>query len=185
MNLVRTYYVPFLQVATKESEFGIGQPQIDIRDIGVVLHLPWMYVYDFHITAIKPREIASYDTLIYPFDLGCWLCLSGAVCAIFITITIMQKLWSIASAKRKANDYLYQGNTWRDPILMQPYSNVRICDLQISSCLQSFWLVRACLNSVFSEKGLSPESCCSSCGSCLQISCSGATCQYSFLHLWQ
>ena len=100
-----------MQVATKASELGIGQPQFDITDIGVVHHLPWMYVYDFRITAIKPREIASYDTLIYPFDLGCWLCLSGAICAIFITLTIMQKLWSKASAKRSANDYAFEGNS--------------------------------------------------------------------------
>ena len=72
--------------------------------------LPWMYMYEYPIKQRKPREIASFETLINPFDNIVWAFYIGCTITIFIILVVMQELWSKISGKASPSGYMFQGD---------------------------------------------------------------------------
>ena len=102
------------QVATKQSELGIGQSGIVFGNRRFVVdNLPWMSVYEWPIQTIKPKEIASFDTLMYPFDNYTWAFVFGAIIGEFTIMIIMQLVWSGLVGKSTPRDFVYQGEEYQ------------------------------------------------------------------------
>ena len=71
--------------------------------------LPWMYsVQNIFITP-KERPVASYFTLLKPLTLAVWAWTLGSLLAVFGSMIILQKMWSLASGEPDPPDYLFQG----------------------------------------------------------------------------
>ena len=68
-----------------------------------------MYEERWDIIFPRPREIISYDTIIYPLDFWVWVSIFSIIIAEFILLIIMQNLWAIASGKPKPQDYIFEG----------------------------------------------------------------------------
>ena len=68
-----------------------------------------MYEERWEIVTRRPREIISYDTIVYPLDLLVWVSIFSIIIAEFILLIVMQNLWAIASGKPRPQDYIYQG----------------------------------------------------------------------------
>ena len=97
-------------VAMKQSELGIGQSGIAFNERRFVVdNLPWMSVYEWPIQNVKPKEIASFGTLVYPVDTYTWALVFGAVAAEFIILIILQLVWSNVAENPTPKDFVYQG----------------------------------------------------------------------------
>ena len=72
-------------------------------------YLQYMYDQPWIMLSAKPREISSYDTISYPFDVYTWGFTYSLIIAQFMLLVVMQNLWSNATGKLKPKDYLYQG----------------------------------------------------------------------------
>ena len=57
----------------------------------------------------KPGEIASYDTIVYPFDGHVWLYTIISMMAQFLALRGMQILWSMISGLSNSRDYIFEG----------------------------------------------------------------------------
>ena len=68
-----------------------------------------MYVHQGVMLSGKPREIISYDTVVYPFDMYVWVFTFSMIIAQFGLLIIMQNLWSNLSGKANPWDYIFQG----------------------------------------------------------------------------
>ena len=68
-----------------------------------------MYVYELVLSSRKPEEIASYDTLIYPFDSYIWGFIIGATLVTFMVLLTMQKLWNNIYGKTLTFDHIFKG----------------------------------------------------------------------------
>ena len=68
-----------------------------------------MYEERWEIVTRRPREIISYDTIVYPLDLLVWVSIFSIIIAEFILLIVMQNLWAIASGKPKPRDYIFHG----------------------------------------------------------------------------
>ena len=98
------------QVASKLSELGIGQLGMVFNERRFIVdNLPWMSVYEWPIENIKPKEVASFATLMDPFDNFSWAFVFGAVVVEFIILIIMQLVWSYVAEKATPKDFVYQG----------------------------------------------------------------------------
>jgi hypothetical protein len=76
----------------------------------VVDYLPYMFAYEFIIESAMPKEVASYWTLIYPFDNYIW---SFAICLTvleIIILMIMELIWFDATGLHSTKYYVYEGN---------------------------------------------------------------------------
>ena len=89
---------------------GIGQIQILHYRLKEVEYLPYMYLYEFIWLHKKPEKITSYETIILPFDHYIWAFTIGFTIFAFITLIIMQKIYSYASGQEDPCDYMNQGN---------------------------------------------------------------------------
>ena len=72
--------------------------------------LPWMYMYEFYLKHRKPAQIASFETLINPFDSYVWAFSIGSTITIFVVLVVMQKLWSNVSGIASPIGYMFQGD---------------------------------------------------------------------------
>ena len=99
----------FVKVSTKQSEMGIGQTFLRHYRYKLVDFLHFMYVHQLLITTGQPKEIVSYDTIVYPFDIYVWGFAGGTIIVVFILLMVMQNLWSIIVEEQNPRDYLYQG----------------------------------------------------------------------------
>ena len=98
------------QVASKLSELGIGQLGMVFNERRFIVdNLPWMSVYEWPIENIKPKEVASFATLMDPFDDFSWAFVFGAVVVEFVILIIMQLVWSHVAEKSTPKDFVYQG----------------------------------------------------------------------------
>ena len=88
---------------------GIGQIFVRHYRYKQVDFLPYMYLHQLIITTGQPREIVSYDTIVYPFDIYVWGFAGGLIIVEFILLLVMQNLWSIIVSKQNPRDYFYQG----------------------------------------------------------------------------
>ena len=94
----------------KQSELGIGQIAIEDYRFKSVDYLPTMYTSELFLMSQKPREIASYDTIILPFDKFVWAFMFGCICAQFLLLIVMQELYSTVTRTRNPDDFIYEGN---------------------------------------------------------------------------
>ena len=69
-----------------------------------------MHVHEFVMEQRKPMPIASYETLINPFDIGVWVFSIASIITIFVVLVVMQKLWSKVSGKASPSGYMFQGD---------------------------------------------------------------------------
>ena len=88
---------------------GIGQPNFADYRYRVVDYLPPMYMHGYIMAGKRPGAIASYDTLIYPFDSYCWLFTICSVLVIFLTLIFSQLLWSFEHFKSNPGVYINEG----------------------------------------------------------------------------
>ena len=96
-------------MATKQTELGINALSIIDYRYPRIDYLPWMYVYELVLSSRKPEEIASYDTLIYPFDSYIWGFIIGATLVTFMVLLTMQKLWNNIYGKTLTFDHIFKG----------------------------------------------------------------------------
>ena len=66
-----------------------------------------MYIHEFVMMSKKPHEIASFDTIIYPFDSYVWIFTLGSMLAEFVMLLLMQNSWHRASGISNNDDYNY------------------------------------------------------------------------------
>ena len=73
----------------------------------VVDFLPAMYMYEYIMKSKKPDEIATYNTIVYPFDAYIWICITSSMVAHFLALFVMQNVWSIISGATNPKDYIF------------------------------------------------------------------------------
>ena len=69
-----------------------------------------MYMYEYIMVSKKPRPIASYDSIIYPFDAYIWIFISISMVVQFLTLFAIQKIWTFTCRAKKQKDYLFEGS---------------------------------------------------------------------------
>ena len=79
--------------------------------------LPPMYMYEYIMRSKRPDQVATYDTIIYPFDAHIWILIALSIMAQFLTLFVMQNVWSITLGTKKPNDYIFEGSNYRRPRL--------------------------------------------------------------------
>ena len=98
-------------MSKKKSEIGIGQTSMVSYRYNLVDYLHWMYVYEFLISTIKPKEVSSLWTLLYPFDFYVWIFTIASVTAVLIFLIIAQNFWQSSSSLIESNRAtMFQGN---------------------------------------------------------------------------
>ena len=75
----------------------------------MVDYFHYMYEKPMSMFSLKPREIVSYDAIIYPFDKYVWAFTLCMIISQFILLVVIQNAWSIASRKPNPHDYIFQG----------------------------------------------------------------------------
>ena len=108
-----TYFgllIMILQVSTKHSEMGIGLVSMNHYRFMLVDFLPPMDTNTWFIATQKPNEIASFDSIVIPFDKYVWLFTFVCICAQFLLLVIMQNVYSHVTGIKNPNDYVYEGN---------------------------------------------------------------------------
>ena len=93
----------------KQSELGIGQTSIDITRYKLVDYLPPMYTLEIFFASKKPGELATFDSIVIPFDKYVWAFMFGCICAQFLLLVLMQQLYSIVAGTRNSIDFIYEG----------------------------------------------------------------------------
>ena len=88
---------------------GIGQIQIIDYRLKLVDYLPHMYLYEFIWMHKRPESITSYETILLPFDRKIWAFTIVSTIFAFITLLMMQKIYSYASGQDNPHDYINQG----------------------------------------------------------------------------
>ena len=79
----------------KESEIGIGQTLLLAYWYDLVSYLPRMYTHEIYIATKEPKEIASYETLSFPFDTYVWYSILGVVIIELVILVTIQRVWCI------------------------------------------------------------------------------------------
>ena len=68
-----------------------------------------MFMYEYIMHGKKPGEIASYDTIVYPFDEYVWLFTIISMMTQFLALHCMQTFWSMISGLSNSRDYIFEG----------------------------------------------------------------------------
>ena len=89
---------------------GIGQPNFAAYRYRIVDYLPAMYMFEYIMSSKKPREIASYDAIIYPFDSHTWVFTTCSILAEFLVFIFAQNLWSFMNGNTNPGDYIVEGH---------------------------------------------------------------------------
>ena len=95
---------------TKQSEVGIGQLYFVDYNYKLVHYLHYMYDQPSLMLTGKLREISSYDTISYPFDIYTWGFTYGLIAVQFVLLLVIQNIWSSATGKSNPKDYIYEGD---------------------------------------------------------------------------
>ena len=75
----------------------------------MVDYLPYMYANHFILASRRPKPVASYDTIVNPFDLVTWGLTFLIIIMQFILLLLLQNIWSKASGAPNPDDYIYEG----------------------------------------------------------------------------
>ena len=92
-----------------------------------------MYVYELVLSSRKPEEIASYDTLIYPFDSYIWGFIIGATLVTFMVLLTMQKLWNNIYGKTLTFDHIFKGINTKE--ITQHFTSLSFSDFFLSTIM--------------------------------------------------
>ena len=68
-----------------------------------------MYMHQNLLASQKPNEIASYDTIVIPFEKNMWFATFGCIIAQFLLLVVMQLLWSHVSGTSNPEDFMFEG----------------------------------------------------------------------------
>ena len=104
------YIFSSLKVSNKESEMGIGQSSFSHYRNKLVDFLPNMYIHELVMQSKKPHEIATFDTIIYPFDTFIWIFSLSSMATVFVMLLVMQRSWYKASGQPNRDDYVFEGH---------------------------------------------------------------------------
>ena len=96
------------KVHAKEREIGIGEQVFWSTAYQVHEYLPWMFVLTFPIGSQLPYKINSYDTLMNPFDVYIWIFTIAASICVFLTLVLIQGLWTRTSEDPLPHGWLFQ-----------------------------------------------------------------------------
>ena len=66
-------------------------------------------LYEFPFHCQLPKEMGSYVTLIRPFDEYTWILAFVASTIFYLTLVVMEPLWTAGSGSPCKSDCLYQG----------------------------------------------------------------------------
>ena len=127
-----------IQVSTKQSEIGIGQTYFALYIYEMVDYLHFMYEHEYFLASRKPQQIASYDTIVHPFDIYVWGFTFTTIIAQFILLLITQNLWSYATGKPNPQDYIFQGFFSKKLLPTRTYFKLK--HFQIFSSQQNLYL---------------------------------------------
>ena len=106
---VIVYRAPF-QISSKKAELGIGQQTaFQENRFKVVDFLPAMYAQENLLASQRPKEIASYDTIVLPFDKYIWFITFSCIFGQFLLLVAMQNLWSYVTGASNPDDYIFEG----------------------------------------------------------------------------
>ena len=57
----------------------------------------------------RPGEIATYDTIVYPFDAYIWILIIVSMMAQFLALFVIQNVWAFMSGDSNPKDYIFEG----------------------------------------------------------------------------
>ena len=75
----------------------------------MVDYLPYMYAHNIILASRRPKPVASYDTIVNPFDLVTWGLTFLIIIIQFLLLLLLQNVWSKASGAPNPDDYIYEG----------------------------------------------------------------------------
>ena len=75
----------------------------------LVSYLPRMYTHEIYIATKEPKEIASYETLSFPFDTYVWYSILGVVIIELVILITIQRVWCICLAEVVTFRMMYTG----------------------------------------------------------------------------
>ena len=88
---------------------GIGQSSFSAYRNKLVDFLPNMYIYEFVMQSKKPHVMASFDTIIHPFDSFTWIFSLASMLAVFGTLLLMQNRWLRVRGQSNNVNFMYEG----------------------------------------------------------------------------
>ena len=88
---------------------GIGQSSFSAYRNKLVDFLPNMYIYEFVMQSKKPHEMASFDTIIHPFDSFTWIFSLASMLAVFGTLLLMQNSWLRVRGESNNINFMFEG----------------------------------------------------------------------------
>ena len=111
--------IAIFQVSIKQSELGIGQTALTGYRFQLVDFLPPMATNTWFIATQRPKEIVSFDSIVIPFDKYVWLFTFVCICAQFLLLVIMQRLYSHLTGMKNTTDFIYEGNNYKNDITIK------------------------------------------------------------------
>ena len=57
----------------------------------------------------KPKPVASYDTIVNPFDYSTWGFTFVSIVVQFFLLLMVQNVWTKVSGRVNPEDYIYEG----------------------------------------------------------------------------
>ena len=96
------------KVHAKEREIGIGEYGFWSALYQFNEYLPWMFLLSFPVGSQLPFKMNSYDTLINPFDGYIWTFTIAASISVFVTLVLIQQLWSRTCKDPLPKNWLFQ-----------------------------------------------------------------------------
>ena len=91
----------------------------------IVDYLDYMYCHQYILGSKKPVPIASYDTIVNPFDFFTWICTFASIISQFLLLLLLQNIWCHVSGKVKPEDYVYEGFIKFHLYTTGPYKKVK------------------------------------------------------------
>ena len=88
---------------------GIGQHAFASYRLKLVDYLPYMHTYEWMMQSRLPEPVASYDTIVNPFDYHTWGFTFLSVVVQFFLLLLMQNVWSRSVGRPNPDDYIYEG----------------------------------------------------------------------------
>ena len=96
-------------MSTKQCELGIGEPAFASYRHKLVDYLPYMYTHQWMLQSRKPQPVATYNTILNPFDYYTWVFTFLCILVQFVLLLIVQNIWSKLSGRPNPKDYIYEG----------------------------------------------------------------------------
>ena len=76
----------------------------------LIEYLPHMLTYVYKVQSKKPKQIISFDALIYPLDSYTWYLTLTSSMVVLLLLIFIQKCWTHASGQINPSGWLFQGD---------------------------------------------------------------------------